>query len=307
MRRMPSGADAGMVRRYVVAAMAAAFSIAVVYSMGASADARASTGPPVSVRTLAEDPVTQLPAANVFVAVLDFRQVPGAACGPTCGLPGFVYTLRGIVTVGLPGVAAQSISSGRAAFTPGAAALTNDKLDGRVGAGIIAVGLIVLVALLCAATWLRGPRRGFIIGALSLLLIGEGALVLSGATSNEWYFFAVRPAAHLSQPMPRPDGRVTFASAYLDPVPAAPYIERLRAITVPPGARYDADNVNGADTLIVLEGTASVHIGVEAKQLGRADGALAQAGKTLAIINAGSDTLKVLDFEVAPLSVTPSS
>jgi hypothetical protein len=307
MRRMPSGADAGMVRRWVVAAMAAAFSIAVVCSIAAPADARASTVPTVSVRTLAEDPVTQLPAANVFVGVLNFRQVPGAACGPTCRLPGFVYTLHGIVTVSLPGVAARSISPGGAVFTPATAALTNDKLDGRVGAGIIAVSLIVLVALLCAATWLRGRRRRSIIGALSLLLIGEGALVLSGATSNEWYFVAVRPAAQLSQPMPRPDGRVTFASAVLDPLPGAPYIERLRAITVPSGARYDADNVNGAHTLIVLEGTASVHIGVEAEQLGRAGGALAQVGKTLAIINAGSDTLQVLDFEVAPLSVTPSS
>src|ERR1700730_13679686 len=75
-------------------------------------------------------------------------------------------------------------------------------------------------------------------------------LVLTGATSNDWYFIAVRPISHRSSPMIRPDGRVTFVSPDLDPVPAGPYIETLSAITVPPGARYDAPNVSGPETLI---------------------------------------------------------
>ena len=296
-----------MLRRCLVAAMVAGISMGLVRTTAAQAHAQNSAASSITVRTLAQGPLKTLPAGKVFVGVLNFRQVPGAACGPTCRLPGVVYTLHGVATISSPGAAARSVSPGDAAFTSALAVHTNDNVDGRVGAGAIAIGLIVLVILLCAATRLRGDLRRAIIPVLSLFLVAGGALVLAGATSNDWYFFAVRPDSQFSQPMPQPDGRVEFASQDLDPVPAGPYTETLGAITVPPGARYDAPNVNGPETFIVVEGTASVHIGDETRQLGRGGGALAQAGTTLAIVNAGSDTLQVLDFEVAPLSAATTA
>lgn len=260
----------------------------------------------VTVRTLAHGLMKTLPAPKVFVAVLDFSQVPGAGCGPTCRLPGVVYTLHGVATISSPGAAATSVSPGEAAFTSALAVHTNDNIGGRVGAAALTIGLIVLVILLGAATRLRGGLRRAIIPVLSLFLVAGGALVLAGATSNGWYFFSVRPDSQLSQPMLRPDGWVAFASRDLDPVPVGPSTETLSAITISPGGRYDAPDVNGPETLIVVQGTASFHIGDETGQVSSGHGSLAQAGKTLVIVNPGSDTLQVLDFMVTPLSVAPS-
>jgi quercetin dioxygenase-like cupin family protein len=301
-RRLASQRSCTTLRRSLVVAAVAGLWLVVLSSNAAQTDAKNSTGSGVTVRTLAQGPVKALPAGNVFVGILDFRQVPGVACGPTCQLPGFVYTLTGNATISLPGGSERSVNPGDAAFTSELAAHTNDKVEGRVGTGAIAVGLIVVVILLGAATWLRVGRRRAVIPVLSLLLIGGGALVLSGVTSNEWYYFAVRPGWQRNLPMPRPDGRVFFVSPDLDPLPAAPYVERLRAITVAPGARYDAPSLPGPETFIIVEGTAAVQIGDATRQLGRGAGALAQAGKTVAIVNPGNDTLQVLDFAVTPVS-----
>jgi quercetin dioxygenase-like cupin family protein len=291
--------------------MVAGFSISAACVTAVQALAKTSTAPGVTIRTLAQGSVKELPAdlpgGKAFVAILDFSQVPGAACGPTCELPGFVYARHGVATFSLPGAAAGSVSPGDAAFTPGSAVHTNDDVWERIGAAAIAVGLIVTVILLSAATWLRGGLRRAIKPTLSLLLIAVGVLVVTGATTNDWYFFAVRPISHRSSPMVRPDGRVTFVSPDLAPVPAGPYIETLSAITVPPGARYDAPNVSGPETLIVVKGTASVHVGNETRQLAGGQATLAQAGTTLAVVNPGSDTLQVLEFAVTPLSASPNS
>jgi hypothetical protein len=283
-----------MGRFCLVAAMGASFAISVACSTAGQANAT----PSVTVRTLAQAPVP-LPAGNVFVTVLEFSQVPGAVCGPTCYLPGFVYTLHGVAGTSDPGTATGSVSPGNAAFTSALAVHTNDNVGGRVGAGAIAIGLIVIAILLCSATWLRRGRRRAIILVLSLLLIGGGLLGLSGATSNDWYFFAVRPDWQRIQPMPRPDGRVVYLSPDVDPTPAAPYLETLSAITVPPGARYDSAGAAGPQTIIVVEGTAAVQVGGVVQQLSSGGGASAQMGTTLAIVNSGSDTLTVLDFAVS--------
>jgi mannose-6-phosphate isomerase-like protein (cupin superfamily) len=291
-----------MLRRCLVVTMVVGISMGLGRFTAARAHAQNSAVSNVTVRTLAHGVLKTLPASKVFVGVLDFRQVPGAGCGPTCRLPGVVYTLHGVASISSPGAPATSVSPGEAAFTSALAVHTNDNIGGRVGAGTIATGLIVLVILLGAATRLGGGLRRAIILVLSLFLVAGGALVLAGATSNEWYFFSVRPDSQLSQPMLRPDGRVAFASRDLDPVPVGPSTETLNAITISPGGRYDAPDVNGPETLIVVEGTATFHIGDETGQVRSGHGSLAQAGKTLAIVNPGSDTLQVLDFAVIPLS-----
>jgi hypothetical protein len=291
-----------MMRRYcLAAAMMASFLVAVAFTGAAQANATNSTVSDVTVRPLAQSPAMTLPAGKIFVTVLEFSQVPGAACGPTCYLPGFVYTLRGVASISLPGAASGSIGPGNAAFTPTLTVHTNDNVGGRAGAVAIAIGLIVVAIVLCASTWLRSGRRRAIISVLSLLLIGGGVLGLSGATSNDWYYIAVRSAAVRVQPMPRPDGRVTYLSPDVAPEPAGPYIESLRAITIPPGAQYQSADATGPQMIIVTDGAAAIDIGGQTTHLGVAAGAFAQTGQTLAIANPGSDTLQVLDFALTPL------
>jgi hypothetical protein len=289
------------------AAIVATFLVAVAFTAAAQTNAKSSTVSNVTVRTLAQAPVPALPAGKVFVAVLEFNEVPGAACGPTCFIPGFVYTLRGVVTVSFPGAGTQSVGPGDGAFTRALAVHSNANFWERVGAGAVATGLIVIAILLFAATWLRSGRRRATIAFLSLLLIAVGVLGLSGAMSNDWYYFAVRPIVQRSSPMVRPDGRVTFLSPQVDPVPAAPYLEMLSAITLPPGARYDSAGASGPQTIIVVEGTAAVHVGDAVQQLSSGGGAFAQMGTALTIENPGTDTLQVIDFAISSASSATSA
>jgi mannose-6-phosphate isomerase-like protein (cupin superfamily) len=127
-------------------------------------------------------------------------------------------------------------------------------------------------------------------------------LALSGGTSNHWYFIAVRDEPQRTDPMPRPDGRVTFSSPDLDPVPAAPYTETLSAITVPPGVRYDALDMTGPETIIVVNGSAAIHVADETRQLATGQATFAQAGQKVSIVNAGSDTLQVIAFALTSQS-----
>lgn len=282
-------------QRYLVVGMIAGLSLVAACSTVGQVQTP-STLSGVTVKTLAQGTVKNLPAAKVFVNVLEFRQLPGADYGPHAHVPGFVYTLRGTSAISFPQAAALPLGSGDAAYIPGLVVHTHTNPDGRIGATAIAVGLILAAILLCAATWMRGGRRRIVIAALSLSLIAGSALPLVGVTANDFYFIAVRPVSQRGQPMPRPDGRVAYTSPDVEPVPAGPYVETLRMITVPPGTRYDSPNLSGPELIIVAEGTATVHIGDGTQQLRSGDGAFAQTGNTVAMVNAGSDSLQVIDF-----------
>lgn len=289
-------------RRGLVTAMVGALSLAVVCSAALQVHAKGPVSSAVTVKTLAQGPVKALPAGKIFVNILEFRQLPGADFGPPARLPATVYTLHGVSTISFPGAASQPVGPGEAAFVPLLAGHTVQNLEGRIGAGAIAGGLIVLVIVLCAATWMRGRARAATITVLSLLLIGGGALPLIGATSNDYYLIAVRPDAQRPQPMPRPDGRVAYSSPVVDPVPAAPCLETLSAITVPAGATYNAPLARGAQMFIVTDGTAAVDVGGQTAQVGGGGAAFAQMGQTVVIGNQGSGTLVVLDFAVTSTS-----
>jgi hypothetical protein len=282
----------------VVAVMVAGLLSAVVCSSSSQARAGNNTVAGVTVQTLAQASAKSLPAGNVWVSIHEYHQDPGDAYGPIEGLPWIVYTLHGIATISSPSAPMRSVGPGEAAFIPGLVQHTNENLEGRVGTGAIAVGLVVLVVVLCAATWLRAGVRRVVIPALSVLLIAGGVLALSGATANDWYIFAVRPAWQRTLVMPVPYGRRVFESPDVNPRPAGPYTETLSAVTVPPGARYDALDVQGPQMVIVVAGSASVHVGAETQQLGRGESAFAQAGTALTIVNPGRDTLQVLRFAV---------
>ncbi|HYM96919.1 MAG TPA: hypothetical protein VET26_06445, partial [Candidatus Sulfotelmatobacter sp.] len=195
----------------------------------AQAHAKTSTPSAATVQMLAQGPVQQLPGKASYVSILDFRQVPGAAFGPHAHLAGFVYTLHGVSTISFPAAAARSVGPGEAAFIPAFAAHTHDNVDGRFEAAAIAVGFIVVVILLCAATWLRGGSGRAIVAGLSVLLIAGGALALSGVTANDYLLIVVRADTHHDQPMPRPDGTNIFVSPDISPVPATPWVVTLRA------------------------------------------------------------------------------
>jgi hypothetical protein len=130
------------------------------------------------------------------------------------------------------------------------------------------------------------------------LLIAGGVLALTGATANHWYVFAIRPEFQRTLVMPVPYGHRVFESPDVDPRPAVPYIETLSAISVAPGARYDALDVPGPEMIIVVAGSASIHVGDQTQHLAGGGAAFAQAGKAIVIDNPGSDALQVLRFAV---------
>jgi quercetin dioxygenase-like cupin family protein len=276
----------------------AAALLVLAWSVAPQVHAKNSPLSSVTVMALAQGQVKALPPGKIFINILEFRQLPGGDYGPHYHIPGVVYTLHGTSTIAFAGAASRSVGPGEAAFIPGLVVHTHENLDGRAGAISIAGGLIVAVILLCAATWIRGGRRRVVIAVLSLSLVAGGALPLIGATSNDFYFIAVRSVSQRPQPMPRPDGRVAYSSPDADPVPAGPYIEALSAITVPVGANYDAPYAAGPQMIIVVDGSATVDVGGESTQLAGGGVAFAQTGQTLAIVNRGSGVLKVLDFTV---------
>jgi quercetin dioxygenase-like cupin family protein len=296
-----------MIRRCLSAAMLAGLAAFAVWLTAGQALAASAAPSSVSVRVLAQGPVKALPAGKVFEAILEFRQNPGADFGPHAHVPGIVYTLSGTDTISFAGGPQIAVGEGQAAFIPALVTHTHLNLDGRPGAIAIAVGLIAVAILLCAATLLHGARRRIVVAGLSVFLIVGGALPVLGATSNDYYLFAVRSPAEHDRPMPRPDGRVAFLSPDLNPVPPGPYVETLSAIIIPAGAAYDAPDVQGPHVVVVLQGEATAHVGDASTQLSAQGATMAQAGQALTMVNSSGGTDQVLDFAVASVSAPPAA
>lgn len=296
-----------MIKRCLGATMLTGLTVVVVWLTAGYSLATSAAPSSVSVKVLAHGQVKALPAGNVFDSILEFRQNPGADFGPHAHVPGIVYTLHGTSTISYAGGPQIAVGEGQAAFIPALVAHTHQNLDGRFGAGAIAIGLIALAILLCAATLLRGPRRSIMVVGLSIFLIVGGALPVLGATSNDYYLFAIRSPVEHDRPMPRPDGRVEYLSPDLNPVPPGPYVESLSAITVASGATYDAPVVQGPQIIVVLQGKATVHIAEETSQLGVQGATMAQPGQTLTIVNSGADPVQVLDFAVMSIAASPAA
>jgi quercetin dioxygenase-like cupin family protein len=296
-----------MIRRCLGAAMLAGLAVVVVWLTAGYALATSAVPSSVSVKVLAQGQVTALPVGKVFDSILEFSQNPGADFGPHAHVPGIVYTLRGTSTISYAGGPQKAVGDGQAAFIPALVTHTHQNLEGHLGAAAIAIGLIALAILLCAATLLRGIRRSIVVAGLSVLLIVGGALPVLGATSNDYYLFAIRSPVEHDRPMPRPDGRVEYLSPDLNPVPSGPYVEALSAITVPAGDTFDAQVMQGPQIVVVLQGKATFRVGDETSQLGVQGATMAQAGQTLTIVNSGADPLQVLDFAVTSVAVSPAA
>jgi hypothetical protein len=289
-----------LLRRSLVGAIVASCALVVIGARVAQTYAVNSSVSSVTVRTLAQGSVKKLPAGKIFVNILEFHQVPNTTFTLGTRATGMEYTLHGIATVAAPGAAVRSVGAGDGAFLSSLAVQTINNVDGRVGAAAIAGGLTIVVILLSAATWVGGRRRPLIAVLLSLLLVAGGVFVLGGGSSNDWYLIVVRSVQIRSgTPMPVPYGKVAYSSPDMDPAPVAPSTETLSSITVPAGARYDALNVGGPEMIVVVDGTAALHVGGGIQQLAAGGAAFAQAGATLSIVNSGSDTLHLVDFAVS--------
>lgn len=291
-----------MMRRCLAAVIGGTVSLTFSVSAIGTAGAGNATLANVTSQTLAQGPVQAFPKGKIFLSILEWRLPSGNAYGPHSHSPLIAYDVTGVATIAYP--RATAVRPSHAIFIPadskGNPLVAFQNLDGRIGAAAIAVGLIVLVLLLCAATWLRGRARRLSIAGLSVLLIAGGAYPLTIAPTNDFFVMAVRAENLRTIPMPRPDGHVLWSSPDVDPVPAGPYVETLVAITVPAGARYDAPASLGPQMILVIEGAAQAQIGGVATELGHGDAAMAQTGQTLAIINRGSSTLRFVDFVVTP-------
>ncbi len=284
-------------RRAVVTALAA-LTLALVCAGAVQRPTQSAVSSAITVRTLAKGQVKALPARKVFINILEFSQLPRADFAPPAHFAATIYALRGNTIISVPHAASQSLNPGEAAFVPMLLGHTIQNADGTIGVGAIAAGLVVVVILLCAATWLRGGRRRITVAVLSIVLIAAGAWPLTGAASNDYYLIAVRPDTQQALPMPRPDGRVAYGAPDIDPMPAGPYFETLTAITVPTGARYETPDIPGPQMIVVVDGNASVQLGQQTSQLGGGGGAFAQMGQTLTVVNSGSDSLELIDFAV---------
>jgi quercetin dioxygenase-like cupin family protein len=304
-----------MIRRCLGAAMATGVVVVVVWLTAGYALATSSAPSSVSVTVLAQGQLKAFPAGKVFDSILEFRQNPGADFGPHAHVPAVVYTLRGTSTISMSGGPQNAVGVGQAIFIPALVTHTHQNLDGRIGAVAIAIGLVALAILMCAGTLLRGPRRTIVVAGLSVFLIVGGALPVLGATSNDYYLFAIRSPLERDRPMPRPDGRVVYLSPDLNPVPPGPYVETLSVITVPASASYTAPVTQGPQMIVVLQGDANVYVGgpltgsglVGTTQLGAQSATMAQAGQTLVITSSGPDPVQLLDFAATSVAASPGS
>jgi len=300
MKHTASQRSAVWLRRSLVGAIVASCALAMIGARVAQTYAVNSSVSSVTIRTLAQGSVKKLPAGKIYVNILEFHQVPNTTFRLNPRGTGMEYTLHGIATVAAPGTAVRSVGAGGGAFLPSLSVQTISNVDGRLSAIAMAAGLIIVVVLLCAVTWVGGRLRPLVAALLSLLLIAGGAFVLGGGTSNDWYLIVVRSTQiRTGTPMPVPYGKVGYSSPDMDPAPVAPSTETLSSISVPAGGRYDAVDTAGPEMIVVVDGTAALHDTSGIRQLGTGAGAFAQAGNTLSIVNSGTDTLQVVDFAVS--------
>ena len=293
---MASDRSARFLSRAVAAALAGV-SVGIVCAT-AQVHASSSSTSAVTVRTLAQGLVKTRPPGNVFVNILDLRQVPGTTfkLGPYA--TGMLYARQGGVTISSPGTATRSAGSGDGAFLPSRAVQTVSNNTGRAGAVVIAIVLLLIVAAIAGARWLGFGPGPLITAVLLLVLIAAGTFVLTGGTTNQWYLMVVRSVQFRAVPMPVTYGRVIYSSPDMEPAPKAPFTETLRWIGVPSGGRYDALDTGGPEMIIVVAGAATVHAGSSTQQFESGEATFAQAGNTLTIVNSSGDTLQLVDFAV---------
>jgi hypothetical protein len=270
-------------RAFLLAFGAAALAGAIALSVPVLS-ARAGPGRVVEGRLAA------LPAAPIFISVLELPQPPGGVVGPHTHIAGFVFDVFGTATMVIPGRSTVNVGPGDAFFL---ANLQPHDHENRAAVAV-AIGLaLVLVALSTVLVIRRGRPSAFVLTA-ALLVVGTVATI--DPLMNHWYFVAVRPESQRGGVMPVATGHRTYESPTLKGLTAGAYVERLTDRTLGSG---ESARFSGPAAIVILDGQASVTTG------GRTSDLSAQAGVTIAggevaSIRVGSRGARVLVVELLP-------
>ncbi len=271
-------------------------------AIGGCASAPPSIGPSdpqargASQHTVAEGQLDALPAGKTFVSVLALPQPAGATLGPHQHVPGFSYGLKGVATVAFVDGPTVDVGVGEAVFTPANVVHLHSNERGRSTA--LALVLILVGGVIALAILSRRSRRWTPLWMVGLIAVG--AIGVANPTKNDWYFIAVRPESARGGTMPVPAARRTHESADLVDLGSAPYVERLDAFVIEAGGRTAAHRSDGPETLIVLDGHATICVGGATRRLDPGEALTVQAKTPLQLLNVGTLPLRVIRFTVRP-------
>jgi mannose-6-phosphate isomerase-like protein (cupin superfamily) len=250
----------------------------------------------VTERNVAENEVAALPAGNTFVSVLALPQPAGTVLGPHLHIAGFTYVLRGVATVAFADGATVDVGTGDAVFTPANVTHTHSNDRGRWLA--VTLALLLAAGVFALAVFSRRAGRWTSLWLVGLLTVG--AIGVGNPAMNDWYFIAVRPEAQRGGAMPVPAARRTHESAALADLGPGPFLERLDALVIEPGGRTIAYRSDGAATLIVTDGSATICAAGAKTTVDRDQALTVQAKTPLQLVNVGTTPLRIVRFTVRP-------
>jgi hypothetical protein len=153
-----------------------------------------------------------------------------------------------------------------------------------------------VLAIHDGATVQIGPAQGFFLGPSAHTHSNPGP------TGNHWYFLALWPTNARSSPLVFASARVAYATTPDFPLTTfAPirYSETLRWVALEPGGRTSAAKYGGIETLLVLDGSISVHAaGKLPEPLSADQGTNVLPGTATQIFNQGSSRSTFLAFYI---------
>ena len=261
------------------AALAAAVALAV--------PALATAGQP---RRVVEGQLAALPAASVFISVLELPQPAGAALLPhPPHIAGFVLSTSGTATMVMGG-SVVDVGPGDAAFLPDHVGHDHENR----AAVPLAIALLLVVVGLTVGVMLTSGNGPAIVLMVAVLVAGTVATI--DPLMNHWYFIGVRDVAMRGAVMPVPAGHRTYESETLTGLPSGPYVERLTYRGLGSG---ESVQVMGPAAIVVLDGQVSVVAG------GATTGLSAQSGTTIAggadaTIQSAAGAARVIVLQLLP-------
>jgi hypothetical protein len=296
----PGAAAEALVGWLLFAAVIAAGSTlkinARAYALGLAAAALAAViafaAPALAVQAdsgrVYEGRIAALPAAPLFISVLELPQPAGAVLGPHTHIAGFVLDILGTATMIIDGNVVD-VGAGGAVFT---ANLQPHDHENRVAVPYAIAGAVVVVGLAIALVLLqgRGPAA-----ALTVALLVAGTVATVNPLMNHWYFIGIRPAAQRGAAMPVPAGHRTYESENFTGLASGPYLEQLTHRRLSAG---ESVRVVGPAAIVVLDGQALVTAAGTASVPAQSGTTI--AGGTEATIRVESGSARVLILQLVP-------
>jgi quercetin dioxygenase-like cupin family protein len=250
-------------------------------------------------RVLLRAEVPALPEGPMFLSIVELRQAAGATLGPHSHVAGFVYALAGETTTSFR----EPLQPGEAAFISAQVVHSHLNEQGRVPAGLLAGGLIVIAALLAVLAPWRAGRKAVTI-TLTAMLVAGGLIAVLNPWENDWLFIGIRPEPARGAPMPLPNAARIYESPRLPLDFNGRYNleESLAMTTLDPQERARAAADPGPTVLLVLEGEAEVRSADGPPvPLGPKEATLVQR-ESYEVTNPGTAILRLLSFHIGHLS-----